>query len=237
MAAIGPDTPGPGAYNRPPGIATRDFSSPQAPSFSLSGRTGASKSEKLPGPGAYSPRDSPRGPAVSLGGRTRVFSEGVVVSPGPGAYNPDDKRGTGPRVSLSGRNKEHSPAASTPGPGAYTPPRAIGTGVPDKKASPSFSMGARYKDATTQSTPGAGAYSPQLQKTAPSFSLSPRTSSFATGSSASPGPGAYSPKPVQSKIAVTLGARDSIYKVPKSSVNFKQVDPVTLSPLKSPKRK
>eukprot|EP00161_Ancyromonas_sigmoides_P027170 TRINITY_DN969_c0_g1_i19.p2 TRINITY_DN969_c0_g1~~TRINITY_DN969_c0_g1_i19.p2 ORF type:complete len:204 (-),score=48.52 TRINITY_DN969_c0_g1_i19:78-689(-) len=143
------DTPGPGAYERPPGISTRDMSVKQAPSYSLSGRTGNSKTDDGPGPGAYESADTmgKTGQKSSLSGRVRNVHEGVVDSPGPGAYTSDSafnktKKG-GPSYSLSGRNKERTSGSDAPGPGSYARPRSVGSNIVDKRSAPSYSMGGK----------------------------------------------------------------------------------------------
>jgi hypothetical protein len=229
------DTPGPGAYERPPGIATKDSSAKQAPSFSMSGRTGKSKTEDGPGPGAYAATETmgKTGPKISLSGRVRNVHEGVVTSPGPGAYTSDSafsktKKG-GPSYSMSGRNREAATTGDSPGPGAYSSPRSLGSGIADRKGAPSFSMGAKPREnKAVADSPGPGAYATATKfgpGAAPSYSLSPRTSSFGEGAK-TPGPGSYSSDTAFSKTkgngpAFSMAGRQDLYKIRADSVNFK----------------
>lgn len=74
-----------------------------------------------PGPGAYSPPISKKGPSYTLSSRPTLRSS--VDSPGPGAYSraAADFGRASPAYTLSGRPDEKAPA-EVPGPGAYSPP-------------------------------------------------------------------------------------------------------------------
>ena len=109
----------------------------------------------VPGPGAYSVRDSPKGPKFSIGGALKdELFESKAKLPGPGTYTVKDEvkdRIQGGRFSDSKRPED--PPPSGPGPGQYYPKL-------DPKG-PHYSLKGKIVDKPLESSPGPGAYSPK----------------------------------------------------------------------------
>ena len=84
------DTPGPGEYDINDKLSHRGKAT--GPNYSFGEKVGQPGADQNPGPGQYSPENSPRVnlPAWSMGKRTRGPKHDDV--PGPGQYDPKDNK-------------------------------------------------------------------------------------------------------------------------------------------------
>ncbi|XP_005999549.1 ciliary microtubule associated protein 1A [Latimeria chalumnae] len=186
-------SPGPRYYFDPK--MTR-FGKDGSPAYSMLGRSKViSNRFQTPGPGSYSPENTPplthhRPPSYTMGSRTRYRKTDAV--PAPNRYTLPSLLGSRvptkpstPSYSVSGRTKVGSfseDLASSPGPSRYnsTDPSTY------RQRLPAFSMLGRHDMPVVDSTwnPGPGAYSPEKVTAdkikAPSYSLGIRHSEFVT---------------------------------------------------------
>jgi hypothetical protein len=135
-----------------------------APFWSIRGRITYIHSEKIPGPGTYSPSSSTlqSSPRYRLGTSQRAPLSPNPKTPGPGAYSfvLGAETPSWTLYSLRSLGKPCLPSALsiplTPGPGAYQPSLTSG--------SPQYSVGHSQRSPleNTEQTPGPGAYNPKL---------------------------------------------------------------------------
>lgn len=135
-----------------------------APLWTMRGRSNYVHTEKVPGPGTYSPTDSMMmtSPKYRLGTAPRKDLAELSLTPGPGTYSPSKYPDTpswtmqvlfsiskAPRLTVS-------QSLETPGPGTYR--------VALSQGSPRYSVGRGMRKSmeNPQFAPGPGAYNPQI---------------------------------------------------------------------------
>ncbi|OMJ89849.1 hypothetical protein SteCoe_7931 [Stentor coeruleus] len=126
-----------------------------APLWTMRGRNKYVHTEKVPGPGTYSPTDSMMmtSPKYRLGTAPRKDLAELLLTPGPGTYSPSKYPDTpswtitskAPRLNLS-----HSPGTYRINLSQGSPRYSVGRGIRKSIENPQFA-------------PGPGAYNPQLQ--------------------------------------------------------------------------
>ncbi|KAL3677812.1 hypothetical protein R1sor_020768 [Riccia sorocarpa] len=171
------DKRGPGAY-----ISIWEQS--HGPAYSFSKRESEGKDEG-PGPGEYHSGVGYRAtitssPAFSMGARCGPSAFGDPV---PGAYEAGKNQRAPGGQAFSTGYKAGVGFSRGPGPGTYRPEF--------KSASPSFSIGTRFRSNDCTDSPGPGAYEVDRKTSGPSYSIAPRVRIQATQRDLNPGPGAY----------------------------------------------
>lgn len=143
--------------------------------------------EKVPGPGQYTPKDQRKAaPAYSMSGRPETKT--LSSSPGPGAYSANDTRGKGPVITMAPKTADLSKVDSSPGPAQYSvAPKAaksIGSGL-------AFSLSFRSETKKNSDiVPGPGAY--DAKPTVVNLSASLKGRNFMPEEKdKTPGPGNY----------------------------------------------
>lgn len=138
LKSMGASNPGPGAYRSKPDGLVGD-----GPKVTMAGRIRTPKTtSQVPGPGNYNVLTraaTKQAPSYSMPGRPRELVSGFC--PGPGQYK------MGSTLSPTGKTMagrtERRIRESGPGPGAYEANKA------PAKASPQYSMGARFFGSST----------------------------------------------------------------------------------------
>lgn len=178
------NVPGPGAYNAKLPI--------ESPSFSVGKdkRSTVMVNAQTPGPGAYTPAQSPgRSPGKSIGNGIRPPMSQCNNYPGPGSYEAPSYIAYGPKYSLLGRKGENRDGVSMPGPGHYEPDFQA---VKGQKTHAIIGTGKRIMGLRpgTLNVPGPGAYEPRERSESPrwTFKRGPRDP---TSMDDDPGPGQY----------------------------------------------
>lgn len=150
------ESPGPGAYTERPLETMSRYM--QSPRFAFGGsRRDEHKSQKVPGPGAYSCRGmiGSEGRAWSLTPRRHGQLRNRDL-PGPGAHDAKSSIGTGPKYTASPRRAEHVRHLG-PGPGEYDQ-----TNAAIKGKEPRWGFGTSQRPDSSMSahsaTPGPGSY-------------------------------------------------------------------------------
>ena len=141
--------PGPAAYRLPgtTGLEGHDPTRHRAPGYTMASRSGARGYETVgPGPAHAVPQGMTKnGPAPHIG----VPMAGpwtnlrTMSVPGPGAHRPEDCPTLGPRppaYSLRIRFPPRRQKVPAPAPIDYALPSCLGHHVPDKHASPAYTM-------------------------------------------------------------------------------------------------
>eukprot|EP00041_Stephanoeca_diplocostata_P008503 m.126019 g.126019 ORF g.126019 m.126019 type:complete len:243 (-) comp17349_c0_seq6:184-912(-) len=139
-------TPAPGAYSPEKVTVARGKA---APAYSMRQRTQGKKLDHTPAANTYNLKSTVGASAkYSISGRSNKggFSQDLAGAPGPGKYNPtaaDVYKKKAPGYSMGARTYMPSDQTKKPGPGAHNP------AVP-RKGNPSYSMGQRHSEYTTQ---------------------------------------------------------------------------------------
>ena len=132
LSAILPN-PGPGAYEHE--------GKPRGNKYTLTGKKRYEHDEKVPGPGAYEPRDGltkETGCEVKIGTGPKVGKDTstVKIVPGPGAYAHKRPKTAGPSFGFGTGQRPKRRPNDNPGPGQYQIPDGIadvsGRGSSDK---------------------------------------------------------------------------------------------------------
>uniref|UniRef100_A0A7S4PSW3 Uncharacterized protein n=1 Tax=Alexandrium monilatum TaxID=311494 RepID=A0A7S4PSW3_9DINO len=191
--------PAPGSYNLPQEDKAKYKSEPR---FSFGGCArfglGQSPTKKMPGPGAYNPRDPTLHMEAKVGfgsgGRSKIGAP--HQNPGPGAYEARSTVGQGKMFTAGGRHPTNiGRSRSQPGPGAYSP--SIGQ-VYNAVPKCGFGTSTRTDHAARNRNacmPGPGTYEMQnfatLGTDAPKYSTTSRRRVHDLNSYVTPGPGSY----------------------------------------------
>lgn len=180
-------SPGPAAYTLPSTINNN------GKNVRIGQRFKEKTVDVTPAPVAYDSSTSwskvaSKSPTFSFGRRFKRPSGDKT--PGSGEYTPNvtNVLNKSPSFSMRRRVQLKNNMGRAPGPAAYG---THNTWTNVKKAAPSYSMKARYKDPKRMSTPGPNAYRPTRPlQAAPKYSMRPRTGG-SRGKALGPGPAAY----------------------------------------------
>ncbi|XP_043909835.1 outer dense fiber protein 3-like protein 2 [Protopterus annectens] len=228
--------PGPGRYSLPPtvGYIKHDYTKYTSPAYTFHTRHSAVRyiKDSSPGPRYYVDSKVTRfgrngSAAYSMLGRAKPVGQ-HHQTPGPGAYSPEKapplSSRSAPTYTMGSRTK-YRMVDNIPAPNRYTLPSLLGSHIPNKSASPSYTISARTRSVSfsedLSKTPGPGNYnttdpSMYLQKQ-PAFSMLGRHSA-ARETAQTPGPGAYRPEKVTAHKpktpAFSMGIRHSEFVTP-----------------------
>lgn len=191
-------TPAPGSYNLV-GEDRAKFKS--EPRFSFGGCArfglGQSPTKKMPGPGAYNPKDPLLHMETKVGFGSSSRAKATLASqhnPGPGAYEARSSLGQGKMFTAGGRHPtNYTRSRSLPGPGAYNPSLVAVCQTP-----PQCGFGTATRNDIVgkgAQAPGPGTYDLQSFKAtgsdAPKYSTASRRRLHDLNSYVTPGPGSY----------------------------------------------
>ena len=152
----------------------------------MKGRHPAAIDDAVPGPGHYNepPPSDPH--QWTFPHETRDLHLGKRDTVGPGNYDPA-LAATGPEWRFGGASRTKREAGDIPGPGAYE--------LPDLKEKVAFSLSSRHGVSDKEERPGPGTYDPELQGSAPLYSLGSAGRLQLIRPSLTPGPGQYDSHP------------------------------------------
>jgi len=192
-------TPAPGSYNMPAEDKAKFTSQPR---FSFGGCArfglGQSPTKKMPGPGAYNPKDPTLHMEVKVGfgssSRSKVGS--AQANPGPGAYEARSSLGQGQMFTAGGRRPTNiTRSRSQPGPGAYNPMTGQIYNAPPKCGFGTSTRTDHAAQSRNSCMPGPGTYEMQSFRStgsdAPKYSATSRRRVHDLNSYVTPGPGSY----------------------------------------------
>lgn len=189
-------TPAPGSYNL---RLEEDSKHKNPPKFSFTSSSrfglGENPTKKMPGPGAYNPRDPVMESSVKVAivGSTRGRGPPILqTNPGPGAYDLRSSIGQGKMFTAGGRYHAFIDKTKVmPGPGAYNPSTSTALATAPKCG---FGTSTRTEP-PPRCAPGPGTYEMQnalgVGSSGPKYSATSRRTIHDLNSYLTPGPGSY----------------------------------------------